>query len=69
MDMQLIQALEDLRQQWHTVETDDARRVGLLDRLDRLSLLLTYQGFDLEATRRENATLRRAMKKSPHRRN
>ena len=68
MDMKLIQALDDLRQQWSQVETSDARRVGLLDRLDRLSLLLTYQGFDLEATRRENATLRRAMKQSRHRR-
>jgi hypothetical protein len=68
MDMQLIQALDDLRQQWTQVETNDSRRVGLLDRLDRLSLLLTYQGFDLEATRRENATLRRAMKQSRHRR-
>ena len=68
MDMQLIQALDDLRQQWTQVETNDSRRVGLLDRLDRLSLLLTYQGFDLEATRRENATLRRAMKQARHRR-
>ncbi|MFZ4723373.1 MAG: hypothetical protein ACOYMI_09540 [Phycisphaerales bacterium] len=68
MDMQLIQALDDLRRQWTQVETNDSRRVGLLDRLDRLSLLLTYQGFDLEATRRENATLRRAMKQSRHRR-
>jgi hypothetical protein len=68
MDMQLIQALDDLRRQWTQVETNDSRRVGLLDRLDRLSLLLTYQGFDLEATRRENATLRRAMKQARHRR-
>ncbi len=50
MDMRLIQALDDLRQEWTQVETNDARRTGLLDRLDRLSLLLTYQGFDLEAT-------------------
>ena len=68
MDKRLIQALDDLRQEWTQVDNDDSRRAGLLDRLDRLSLLLTYQGFDLEATRRENATLRRAMKQSRHRR-
>lgn len=68
MDMQLIQVLDDLRQQWTQIETSDSRRAGLLDRLDRLSLLLTYQGFDLEATRRENATLRRAVQQTRHRR-
>jgi hypothetical protein len=68
MDKRLIQALDDLRQEWTQVDNDDSRRAGLLDRLDRLSLLLTYQGFDLEATRRENATLRRAMKQARHRR-
>jgi hypothetical protein len=68
MDMRLIQALDDLRQEWTQVETNDARRTGLLDRLDRLSLLVTYQGFDLEATRRENATLRRAVQQTRHRR-
>ena len=68
MDMKLTKALEDLRHAWAQVETNDARRTGLLDRLDRLSLLLTYQGFDLEATRRENATLRRAVQQTRHRR-
>jgi hypothetical protein len=68
MDMKLTKALEDLRHAWAQVETDEARRTGLLDRLDRLSLLVTYQGFDLEATRRENTVLRRAMSKTRHRR-
>jgi hypothetical protein len=68
MDMRLTKALEDLRQAWTRVETNDAQRSGLLERLDRLSLLVAYQGFDLEATRRENTALRRSMTQARHRR-
>ena len=67
MDMRLSKALEDLRQEWMQVDTDERRRSGLMERLDRLSLLVTYQGFDLEATRRENLALRRSIRRSRHR--
>lgn len=68
MDQRLTKALEDLRNRWLQVENDDARRNGLIERLDRVSLLVAYQGFDLEATRRENTALRTAMTRSRHRR-
>ena len=68
MDQQLTEALEDLRRQWLQVDMQEGQRTGLIERLDRLSLLLAYQGFDLEATRRENAALRQSMKRSRHRR-
>jgi hypothetical protein len=67
MDNRLTKALEDLRNRWLQVETDEGRRNGLIERLDRVSLLVAYQGFDLEATRRENAALRRAATRSRHR--
>ena len=68
MDQRLTKALEDLRNRWLQVETDEGRRNGLIERLDRVSLLVAYQGFDLEATRRENAALRTAMTRARHRR-
>ncbi len=68
MDHRLTKALEDLRRHWLQVEGDEGRRAALLERLDRLSLLLAYQGFDLEATRRENTALRKAMTRTRHRR-
>ena len=68
MDQRLTKALQDLRNRWLQVEADDARRNGLIERLDRVSLLVAYQGFDLEATRRENTALRTAMTRARHRR-
>lgn len=68
MDNRLIKALEDLRRHWLQTETDETNRAALMERLDRLSLLLAYQGFDLEATRRENMALRRDMTRARHRR-
>lgn len=68
MDLRLTKALEDLRHAWAQVQTDGPALAGLLERFDRLSLLVTYQGFDLEATRRENAALRRVVQQSRHRR-
>ncbi|MCE2874244.1 MAG: hypothetical protein LW625_01200 [Planctomycetaceae bacterium] len=39
----------------------------VMERLESLTVLVAYQGFDLEATRRENATLRASLRKSRHR--
>lgn len=68
MDQRLTKALADLRHVWAGMHGDGPALAGLLERFDRLSLLVTYQGFDLEATRRENAALRRAVQQSRHRR-
>ena len=68
MDKRLHKALDDLRERWLACEADESRRTGLLERLDRLSLLIAYQAFDLEATRRENTTLRRSITHARHRR-
>lgn len=68
MDRRLHKALDDLRARWLACEADESRRTGLLERIDRLSLLIAYQAFDLEATRRENTALRRSITSARHRR-
>ena len=62
METKLREALAELRKLWAGQETPASVRPVILDRLDQLSMLLAYQGFDLEATRRENASLRKAMR-------
>ena len=57
MDQQLTKALEDLRRQWLQVDMQEGQRTGLIERLDRLSLLLAYQGFDLEVLDRDGLGL------------
>lgn len=62
METKLREALEELRRVWAGPETAQTHRDGILERLDQLSMLVAYQGFDLEATRRENATLRKSLR-------
>lgn len=63
METSLREALDELRSLWTRIMPGDQRAGSVLDRIEQLSLLAAYQGFDLEATRRENATLRAALRK------
>ncbi|NBX24939.1 MAG: hypothetical protein EBQ99_02630 [Planctomycetes bacterium] len=62
METKLREALEELRKLWGSPATPAEARPGILERLDQLSMLIAYQGFDLEATRRENDILRRTLR-------
>jgi hypothetical protein len=68
METSLREALDELRSLWARITPGDQRAAAVLDRIEQLSLLAAYQGFDLEATRRENATLRAALRKRRSRR-
>jgi hypothetical protein len=62
METKLRDALAELRTLWAGPDTPASARPVILKRLDQLAMLLAYQGFDLEATRRENAQLRRTLR-------
>lgn len=68
METKLRDALDELRKLWAGEETPARMRATILERLDQLSMLVAYQGFDLEATRRENASLRKTLRKGRSRR-
>lgn len=67
MDRRLIQELEQLRAACTAGGLDASAMREVIERLDSLTVLVTYQGFDLEATRRENGALRTSLRKSRHR--
>jgi hypothetical protein len=62
METKLREALDELRKLWDSEATPAAARPRIMERLDQLSMLVSYQGFDLEATRRENAMLRKSLR-------
>jgi hypothetical protein len=62
METKLRDALAELRKLWADDGTPASNRSEILDRLDQLSVMIAYQGFDLEATRRENAVLRKELR-------
>lgn len=62
METKLREALAELRKLWADEGTPASIRDEILDRLEQLSLMTAYQGFDLEATRRENAVLRKELR-------
>ena len=67
MDLRLIRELERLRTACTAGGMGEQPLREVMERLDSLTVLVTYQGFDLEATRRENSSLRNALRKSRHR--
>ena len=67
MDIRLVRELAQLRASCAASGMDEQPMRELMERLESLTVLVAYQGFDLEATRRENATLRAALRKTRHR--
>ncbi len=68
MDKRFVDVINDLKHCWLQWEASEAGRQGVLERLENLSMLVAYQGFDLEATRRENKALREHIAKGHPRR-
>lgn len=67
MDIRLVRELEQLRASCAASCMAEQPMREVMERLESLTVLVAYQGFDLEATRRENATLRASLRKSRHR--
>ena len=67
MDIRLVRELEQLRASCAASDMGEQPMREVMERLESLTVLVAYQGFDLEATRRENATLRASIRKSRHR--
>ena len=67
MDIRLVRELEQLRASCAASDMGEQPMREMMERLESLTVLVAYQGFDLEATRRENATLRASLRKSRHR--
>ncbi len=67
MDIRLVRELEQLRASCAASDMGEQPMREVMERLESLTVLVAYQGFDLEATRRENATLRASLRKSRHR--
>ena len=67
MDIRLVRELEQLRASCAAGDMGEQPMREVMERLESLTVLVAYQGFDLEATRRENATLRASLRKSRHR--
>lgn len=67
MDIRLARELEQLRASCAASGMGEKPLREVMERLESLTVLVAYQGFDLEATRRENATLRASIRKSRHR--
>lgn len=67
MDIRLARELEQLRASCAAIGAGEGPLREVMERLESLTVLVAYQGFDLEATRRENATLRASLRKMRHR--
>lgn len=68
MDIRLAKELEQLRASCAAIVAGEGPLREVMERLESLTVLVAYQGFDLEATRRENTALRKAMTRTRHRR-